>query len=251
MRLSRTRFAKDIVAEYYEPRRPNGKVIIICSGMPGMPKNQKLVEFYGKQGYWVFYPRYRGTWESGGKFLRLSPHQDILDIMDQLPRGFTDAFTTRRFKVKASEIFLVGGSFGGPAIILASQDKRVTKCVLRCPVVDWRDPGKDEPLDWLEKFTHEAFGGAYRFTHKDWAKLASGKFYNPIHELTKKPVSIDGSKLLIIQAKDDRIVTPRSVKKFAQLTGSKLVLLPAGGHISANILMKPRFEKMVKQFFKK
>lgn len=214
--------------------------------MPGQPTNQKLIEFYGKRGYWVFYPRYRGTWESGGKFLKISPHQDILDIIDQLPKGFTDAASGKKIKVKAEQIFLMGGSFGGPAIILASHDKRVTKAVMRCPVVDWRDPGKDEPLDWLETYTKEAFGEAYRFDHKDWIKLAGGKFYNPSAVADK----IDGSKLLIIQAKDDAIVPYRSVKKFAAETGSRLVTLARGGHIPAKILTQPRFVKIISKFFK-
>lgn len=245
-KLPRTRFARDIVTEYYEPKRASSKVIIFCAGMPGMPNNQKLVEFYGKHGYWVFYPRYRGSWESGGKFLKISPHRDILDIIDQLPKGFTDAFSNKKIKIKPKEIFLLGGSFGGPAIILASQDKRVTKAVLRCPVVDWKAPSKDEPLDWLETFVREAFGEAYRFNHKDWLKLSNGKFYNPMAIANK----VDGSKLFIIHAKDDPVVDYRSVKKFANQTGSKLVTLPRGGHIPAKLLMQPRFAKMITKFFK-
>ncbi len=214
--------------------------------MPGMPTSQRLVEFYGKKGYWVFYPRYRGSWESGGKFLRLSPHQDILDIIDQLPRGFADSFTRKKYKVKPSQIYLIGGSFGGPAMILASLDKRVTKVVARAAVVDWLAPSKDEPLDWLEKFVIEAFGQAYRFDHKDWLKLSNGKFYNPAAYQNK----IDGKKLLLIHAKDDRIVHYKEVKQFAAKTGAKLITLAKGGHLSSDLLMKPRYHKIVTRFLK-
>lgn len=247
MRLQRTRFANDIVCEYYEPKKQSKKVIIFCSGMPGMMNNQKLIEFYGKKGYWIFYPRYRGTWESDGSFLQKSPHQDILDIIDQLPKGFTNAFTKKKVKVKAEKIFLMGGSFGGPAIILASQDNRITKAVMRCPVVDWQDAGKDEPLDWLEEFVKTGFGNAYRFTHKNWLKLSSGRFYNPKAVQDK----IDGKKLLIFHAKDDTIVTYRSIKKFANHTGSKLVVYKRGGHLPAKLLMKPSLVKRIDEFFKK
>ena len=245
MSLLRTRFARDIVAEYYAPKRPSNKVIIFCTGMPSMPKNQDVVEFYGKRGYWVFYPRYRGSWESSGKFLKISPHQDILDIIGQLSRGFIDSFSRKKIKLKPKQIFLMGGSFSGPAVILASRDKRVTKAVARCPVVDWQSPSKEEPWDWLETYVREAFDGAYRFDHKDWLKTGSGKFYNP----AAVAETIDGGKLLLIHAKDDPIVAYRSVKKFAAATGSKLVTLPSGGHLSSQIFLKPRFVKMITKFF--
>jgi dipeptidyl aminopeptidase/acylaminoacyl peptidase len=214
--------------------------------MPGLPTNQKQAEFYGKKGYWVIYPRYRGSWESGGRFLKVSPHKDILDIIDQLPRGFRDSFSRKLIKVKPTEIFLVGGSFGGPAMILASMDKRITKAVIRAPVVDWLAPSKDEPLDWLEGFVNDAFGAGYRFDHKDWKKLSNGKFYNPMAVADK----VDGSKLLIIHAKDDRVVRYKEVKEFADRTGSRLITLARGGHVSSRLLMKPKYHKIVTKFFK-
>jgi alpha-beta hydrolase superfamily lysophospholipase len=246
MRLARTRFARDIVAEYYMPKRPSSKVIIFSTGMPSMPRYQHIVEFYGKLGYWVFFPRYRGSWESGGKFLRISPERDILDIIDQLPKGFTDSLTRKKIKIKPEEIFLMSGSFGGPAVILASRDKRVTKVVARCPIVDWLSPSKDEPTIEYEGILRETFGDAYRFSHRDWQKLSTGKFYNPA-AVSK---DIDGSKLLLIHAKDDTIVSYRSVKKFAAETGSRLVTLPRGGHLSSKIFLQPRFVKMITKFFK-
>ena len=68
----RTRFKHQIVAEFLPPTRPRKKqkVIILCDGMPSMPRKQALMEFLAAKGYWVFYPRYRGSWESGGQFLR-------------------------------------------------------------------------------------------------------------------------------------------------------------------------------------
>ena len=89
------------------------------------------------KGYWVFYPRYRGAWESGGQFLEKSPHLDIKDVIDELPKGFKDAAYGQRFSVYPDEIFVIGGSFGGAAAILSSLDTRVTKVIANCAVVDW------------------------------------------------------------------------------------------------------------------
>lgn len=81
-RMFRTRFRNQIVAEFLPPSQPRKiqKLIILCDGMPSIPRKQPLCEFLAAQGYWVIYPRYRGAWESGGQFLAKSPHEDILDI---------------------------------------------------------------------------------------------------------------------------------------------------------------------------
>src|SRR5215469_5396754 len=122
----RTRFKKEIVAEFLPPARPRKKqkVIILCDGMPGIPRKQALMEFLAGKGYWVFYPRYRGAWESGGKFLEKSPHHDILDVIGELPKGFQEVAFGRQFSVAAREVFVIGGSFGGATAILCSLDPR-------------------------------------------------------------------------------------------------------------------------------
>src|SRR6476661_4888354 len=162
----RTRFKKEIVAEFLPPARPRKrqKVIILCDGMPGIPRKQALMEFLASKGYWVFYPRYRGAWESGGQFLARSPHLDILDVVESIPRGFREAAFGRRFVVSPDEFFVIGGSFGGAAAILASLDRRVTKVIANCPVVDWRILAKAEKAETSNRnyaaYIREAFGNA-------------------------------------------------------------------------------------------
>ena len=147
--MFRTRFKKDIVAEFLPPPRSSTKqkVIILCDGMPSVPRKQPLAEFLADQGYWVFYPRYRGAWESGGQFLEHSPHEDILHVIDELPRGVTELAFGRRFRPQPDEIFVIGGSFGGAVAILASLDRRVKKVVATCPVVDWSILAQEEKLE--------------------------------------------------------------------------------------------------------
>jgi dipeptidyl aminopeptidase/acylaminoacyl peptidase len=82
--IYRTRFKQQIIAEFLPATSKSKKqrVIILCDGMPSMPRKQALMEFLATEGYWVFYPRYRGSWESGGQFLEKSPDRDILDVID-------------------------------------------------------------------------------------------------------------------------------------------------------------------------
>lgn len=252
MEILRTRFKKDIVSEFllparYNPKKPQ-RVAIICSGAPSVPSRRPLLEFLARKGFWVFFPRYRGTWESGGSFLKISPERDILDIIDELPRGFEHPTLggRKKIKVKPAAVYLLAGSFGGPAGILASKDPRVTKVICVSPVVEWRAPSKAEPMDFFERFLRFGFGNGYRFSRKNFLKLKSGKFYNPLPKWRE----IDGKKLLIYHAKDDKLVRWREVAKFAKLTGAKLILRKRGGHLSLSILTRPAEWRRISKFLK-
>lgn len=244
----RTRFGRDIVTEFLPPVRPSRKVVILCKGMPGSPNVAELLVRFSRLGYWAFGPRYRGSWESGGSFLRRSPHEDILDIIHQLPRGFQGVGYTKptTWRVKPSAVHIVAGSFGGPAGLLASIDQAVTSVVAISPVVEWRAQSKSEPLPALKRMTRSGFGGAYRFTDRDWAKLATGRFYNPMPHAR----SIDGKKIFIIHAKDDPVVRWNEVAQFAEQTGAKFLLLPRGGHLSMRGLDQTTLWPKIRAFIK-
>ncbi|OGY99586.1 MAG: hypothetical protein A2945_02990 [Candidatus Liptonbacteria bacterium RIFCSPLOWO2_01_FULL_52_25] len=261
MHALRTRFKKDIVAEFLPAllarrshakvgssskghRHKSNKVLILCSGMPSVPSKGPLLEFLAKKGYWVFYPRYRGTWESSGSFLRYPLDKDVLDIIDEIPGGFKDAYSGKKYRIKHPEIYLVGSSFGGPAAILASRDQRVKKAILISAIVDWTVPSRVERLSLVWKFWREAFGEAIRFSKKDWDKLEGGNFYNPVRHIHE----IDGKKLFFIHAKDDRIVTYGPVAKFAKKVGAPILSLKTGGHFGLGILTKPAIYKKIRKF---
>lgn len=245
----RTRFAKDIICEFLPPLRKikHDKVIIFCEGHPGIPGKQTLMEFYARKGYWVFVPRYRGSWESDGKFLKRSPHLDILDVLNGLKKNFVDFWSNKKYIINPKHISIIGHSFGGPAALLLSKDPRINKVIGLAPVVDWQAPSETEPLDWLFTFTKNAFGNAYRVTKKDWYKLKNGKFYNP----TGNPDKIAAKKVLLIHAKDDNIVSYKSVEKFAITHTIPLVTLKKGGHLSSKILLTPKLARIVREFLAK
>lgn len=249
MHTLRARFKKDIVAEFLPPARKTKKtrVIIFADGGPSVPYKKHLLYEFSKKGFWVFHPRYRGSWESDGKFLQYSLDKDILDVVSGLSTGFTDLLNQTKYKLKPDQIILMGGSFGGPAQLLASRDNRIDKVITISPVIDWRKVGKDEPIAFHKKFFPNAFGQGYRIVKNGWAKLLSGKFYNPMHE----SANIDGRKIIIIHAKDDNSCPYSQSKKFAKATGAKLVTLPRGGHLGTLLFLKPRFYKLFQNFIKK
>ena len=248
--MFRTRFCQDIVAEFLPParERKRQRVIVLCDGMPSIPRKQALVEFLSQKGFWVFYPRYRGAWESGGQFLRRSPHKDILDVIGSLEKPIVDVTFGQRFHVKADEAFVIGGSFGGAAAILCSLDNRVKKVIANCPVVEWsilpHSEKKETSNPNYAAYIREAFGNAYRLSDTNWRKLRRGTFYNPTHHLHE----IDPAKIMMFHAHDDPYVPYVSVRRFAQRTGAKLNSFRRGGHLSTERIVQTHWTR-IKEFF--
>ncbi len=254
MHTLRTRFRNGIVAEFLPPSRATKKqrVVIIASGAPSGPSKNSLIEFLSKKGFWAFHFRYKGSWESSGKFLATPPDNDILEIIDELPTGFPDLWNYRKltyktYRVKPDQIIILASSFGGAAGILASRDPRVDKVVSFSPLIDWTRPGPEEPYRRMIKYFAQGFGEGYRFAPKAWIKLQSGKFFNPIRHVHE----MDGTKNLIIHAKDDRTCPYFITKNFAEDTKTKLVTLKKGGHLSCSLITKPRFYKLFTAYIKK
>jgi pimeloyl-ACP methyl ester carboxylesterase len=248
--MFRTRFKREIVTEFLPPARA-GKIdraIVLCDGMPSIPRKQPLAEFLSGKGYWVFYPRYRGSWESGGEFLGKSPHEDILDVIDGLSKPFRELAFGRRFRVSLDEVFVIGGSFGGAAAILSSLDPRVRKVVANCPVVDWSILPRSEKAETsnprYSAYIRSAFGNGYRLSDRHWAKLGGGRFYNPLYRADE----VTASKVMMFHAQDDPYVPYRSVRKFARLTGARLMLLRRGGHLSTDLIVR-KYWAGIRDFF--
>jgi acetyl esterase/lipase len=214
--------------------------------MPTVPSKRPILEFFARRGWWAFHFRYRGTWESGGLFLRRPPDRDVTDIVDCLPRGFTELWGGRKFSIPKPRVAVLGSSFGGTAAIMASRDPRVKRAVAFSPVADWREESKAEPLDWLVKFTAAAFGSVYRFAPEDWKKLKGGTFFNPVaHE-----DEFDGRKIMIFHAQDDRIVPWRPTAVFAKRVGAELAVRRRGGHLRLGDALRPPYWRRVRRFLK-
>ncbi|PYY02615.1 MAG: hypothetical protein DMG64_03380 [Acidobacteria bacterium] len=248
--MYRTTFSKEIVAEFLPPARhiKRQKLIILCDGMPSVPRKQALAQFLSQKGYWVIYPRWRGAWESGGRFLENSPDKDVSDIINELPKKIREAAFGKTFALSPQEIYVIGGSFGGTAAILASLEPRVSKVIANCPVVNWnilpQEQKKETSNPSYAAYIRDAFGNGYRLSEKNWAKLGNGRFFNPthhIHELTP-------FKIMIFHAKDDPYIPWRSVERFALRSGIKLKLLASGGHLRTEDVVR-KYWVQITRFF--
>lgn len=246
MHILRTRFKDEIVAEFLPPEGESSRAIILCNGMPSVPDKEAVMRFYSERGFWVFFPRYRGSWESDGRFLAQSPHIDVLDVVETLTSdtAIVSLWDGEKYTQEFEKIYVLGASFGGAAAILASIDTRVDKAVALSPVVDWTVESPDEPFDHLKHFTGEAFGRAYRFDDDDFDRLKTGDVYNPTNHID----DIDSNKLLIIYTADDRIVTPAPTDDFVAQTDCKSHKFPDGGHLSGSQFIEGEIAELTHAF---
>jgi pimeloyl-ACP methyl ester carboxylesterase len=243
----RTRFAGDILCEFLPPKKPSNNVVILAPGLPSGPTRSHMLRFFAARNYWVFLPRYRGCWESFGSMLAVSPEQDIADIIDGLYQPITTfGHAPQTFDIQPEKIILIGGSFGGPAVLLNSHDPRVHPVVAISPVIDWNVESPDEPRSEFAQFVRNAFGDAYRAENGALEKLGVDAFYNPIDHIDR----IDGSKVLIFHAHDDRVTPFEPVKKFVSQTHAQLRDYPTGGHLSLSLAMKFWPWRMIKKLIR-
>ncbi|OGH85534.1 MAG: hypothetical protein A2493_01175 [Candidatus Magasanikbacteria bacterium RIFOXYC12_FULL_33_11] len=245
MYLYHTIFKNEIVVEFLPPKNSTSqKVIILCDGLPSLPEKNKLVKFLAKKNYWVFHIRYRGTWESIGEFLDKSPVQDVLDLVDALPKGFTDIWDKQEFKVNPESVFVIGASFGGTTALMSSLDPKINKVIAICPVVDWKDESGEESNDYLKNILRQGYPGSYHFSEENWDKLVKTDFFNPVDYADK----FDSSKILSIHAKDDKIVMYNGVEKFMDKIGVHFITRKKGGHLSSSIIMNFCIFRKIKKF---
>lgn len=240
----RTIFCGEIVTEYWMPKKASGKAIVLCDGAPGMPSKNRLGQFLARKGYWVFHPRYRGTWESKGEFLKKSPAEDITDVIDALSLGFTDTMSGTTYLLDIREVVIIGASFGGAAAIIASTHPLVRRAVAIAPVVDWRVETKEEPFETFVSEIVNGFPGAYRGPLASFKKLLQKRFYNPVDHAAR----LDPAKLFLIHAKDDQCVPYQPTKRLAKATGAKYLEYARGGHLGASMVMEKQIWARVGRF---
>lgn len=200
-----------------------------------LPSKSRVLEYWSKKGYWVFHPRYKGTWESSGTFLDHDPTEDIIEVAEVIRTGIvTNAYDGVDFTPRVTTVIVVGASFGGAVALLSSLHDEVDKVIAISPVIDWVAELKNtvEPLPWFRSFVQNGFGEAYRFADSDFDQLGNNpKFFNPMSHLGE----YNPKKLFIMHAKDDILVSLSAVERFIQTVGCKNVINKQGGHLSSSI----------------
>lgn len=237
----------DILAEFWGPVKPSGKVIILCDGCPSVPSKARTAEALAKKGYWVFHMRYRGSWESKGLFLKYPPSEDVQIVAQGIREGFTNIYDGMKYLLDVRECIVIGASFGGTAAVIASTYPEIDKAIALAPVIDWKAETKSEPFHHFVNLLAHGFGSAYRPTKDAYNKLQSGLFYQPMIGAAR----MDPSKLLIVQARDDKVIPLAPLRLFAKNSKVKPVFIAEGGHYSASSILSKDVWTYAKAFLGK
>ncbi len=236
MKPMRLRINTDIITEFLPPRRGKGdKALIFCDGMPSVPSKRYVLDYWSRRGYWVFHPRYKGTWESGGHFLDHDPTLDIIEVAHTIRNGSLIS-TRKNFDhvpiPKITHISVIGASFGGAVALLSSLYPEVDRVVAISPVIDWSSELNNpiESLPDLKNYIRNGFGEAYRFSDHHFDRLGREVgFFNPIAHIH----AYDPNKVFILHAKDDMIVSYDKIAEFINTVKCPYELRRRGGHLSS------------------
>ena len=221
----------------------NKKLLLICPGLPSRPDNFEVMRYFTSKGFTCFFVKYLGTWESDGEFLKKSPVEDILTVLNYLVerKSVRELYALKQVTFDFEKIFLIGSSFGGSvALVGGAKSNLVTKIVSLSPVVNFRQKGGtkilQQDLRHLGQFLKRGYGQCYRFSPSDWNKLIEGKIdLNPedyVEELKQKAI-------MILHGDQDKEVSSKYSRSFFdKLTSryNRYIGIKDKGHLSLSNL---------------
>lgn len=220
----------NIIFEFSLAEKPFCNVIL-CEGLPSVPKQKELIIFLNSKGCNVFFPRYGGTWESGGEFLAKSPTEDIFTLVQHLKNGeVTELYGNKTFNTNYP-INLIGTSFGGAVALSLLPRDDIHKVVAFSPIVDFKShnsKGNEQDLHQLKTFMQIAFGFAYRFSDQNWSEMLRGDLFNPPQE-----IRVGREKdVLIIYDTTDKDIDANKISKYVAKKNISTITTNLIGHLS-------------------
>ena len=236
---------KEILFEFSPAEGENRGIIIICDGLPSVPKQKELISYFSSNGFFTVFPRYRGIWESEGEFLKESPIKDIEEIIDFIKNNkIIELHDNNEFDARNQNFYLLGSSFGGTVALSLIDNKNISKIIALSPIVDIKDHNKEkgeQDLFWLGGFIRRAFGQGYRFSERNWKKMSSGDLFNPPQEIAPEKAK----NILIIYDKSDSATDYKKIEKYSLRNNIKTIELKKIGHVSFSKLSKEILNKIV------
>lgn len=210
--------------------------VIFLSGFPSSNQRDEVMYFFYEKGFNVFFPRFKGTFQSEGKFLETNPVDDLLFFIKELKKGRAkNLWDMDKVNFKIGKINVFGDSFSGAiACGLAARSEDVSKIILASPVLDYKKHnlnGDEQDLDALTLFVKRAYKNLYRYSFNSLQKEInkfkeiSPDFYlkllnKPIllfHDPNDRGVSMKHSKILFGNMKNCKIIETNTGHGFGRV----------------------------------
>jgi len=212
--------------------------IIILPGFPSSNNLDEIISFFYEKGFHVFFPRYKGTFQSKGFFLGTNPVNDLTKFVTQLKKERAiNLWDMKRVHFKINKLYLLGGSFGGSvACALSATSREVTKAVVASPIWDYEMHNKEfkeQDLVQLTRFVKRAFRNLYRYNFNNLVdkmkkfKEFSFSFYE---KNLKKPI------LIFHDSNDYSVSIKHSRNAVKNIKNLKLIETDAGHGLSIKLL---------------
>jgi pimeloyl-ACP methyl ester carboxylesterase len=224
--------------------------IVLLPGFPSKNFNDDILYFFNEKGYHVFFPRYKGSYQSNGKFLKTNIVTDLASFTKQLNKGkATNLWDNKLIKFKIKEKILLGGSFSGAiACGLAANTKEFSKIILSAPVWDFSKHNKDggeQELHNLTNFVKKAYKNLYRFEFEDIQReLIKVKELDPKNYAYKLNMPI----LIFHDSHDETVSIEHTRAMVKRLKGAKLIEHSLGHGLSLDLMTK--FYKDISKFIR-
>jgi len=221
--------------------------------LPGFPSgnnyNELMYYLYGK-GYHVFTIRYKGSYQSKGKFLDTNIVDDLIEFIEHLKKGIAiSLWDLKEIHFKINNRYLFASSFGGAiACGLVSKIDFFNKMVLFAPVWDFSKHNKEfleQDLQHLTIFTQRAYQNCYRFDfddiQKELERFDEIKTRNYINKLN--------CPILVFHAINDQTVSINHSLNIAKLKPNIKIIKHNLGH-GAKVELLRMFETEFDKFIK-
>lgn len=195
----------------------NADAVIILPEFPSKNSYNRMISLFFERGYHVFVPRYRGSYQSSGKFLSKNPIEDMIMFIRNLEKGkVKNLWDMKTQSFKTNKKILVGSSFSGAiALGLAAKHPVFSHIVLQAPIWDFavhNSKGDEEDFSQIVKYVQRAYKNCYRFEVIDLiAKLKKFKEMSPNYYIPKL-LNLN-IPILVMHDPNDKIVAFRNTKE--------------------------------------
>ncbi|MEM4259325.1 MAG: hypothetical protein QXS38_01000 [Candidatus Pacearchaeota archaeon] len=213
--------------------------IILLPNFPSGNDFSELIAFFFEKGYHVFVPRYRGSYQSAGKFLSKNPVDDLIGVLNALDEGeIKSLWDGKKQSFRINKKILVSSGFGGAiALGLAAKSGLASHLILQAPIWDFKmhnSNGDEQDIEKMSEFVRNAYKNCYRYSFKNFRrKMSKFEELNPAYYLPR----VNELPILVMHDPNDKIVNLRHTKeKIALLQKATYLEHYLGPKLNADIL---------------
>ncbi len=204
----------DLFFEFLTHEEPSDTILFL-EGFPSSGSHNEMIKFLYDQGYNIFVPHYRGTYQSKGKFLSKNIVKDFVEFVREMKKEeATNLWDMSKVNFKIKDLIIIGGSFSGAVCCGLASEIEFNKMILFAPVLDFRrlnEKGDEENPNQLMPFVKRAYRNLIRFNFKDLSKKIS-KYEETLPEHYESRLNLP---TLILHDPNDKTVSIRLSKKLA------------------------------------